>query len=67
LSLTEWLARSIPLIAAVQLLVLGGEANPALRWLVTSLILFGIFGSQIANTVTRALARTVVVLTGGQV
>jgi hypothetical protein len=67
LSLTEWLARSIPLIAAVLLLVLGGEANPALRWLVTALILFGIFGSQIANTVTRTLSRAVVVLTGGQV
>jgi hypothetical protein len=65
LTIIQWLAGSIPPIAAVLLLILGGDANLTLRWLVTSLILLGIVGSHIASTVTRRLSRVVVTMSGG--
>jgi eukaryotic-like serine/threonine-protein kinase len=67
LALTDWLARSIPILAGVLLLVLGGEADFGLRSLVTGLLLFGVFGSQLTSAVTRTLSRVIAILTGGQV
>jgi hypothetical protein len=61
------LAGSIPLLAAVLLLALGGsEAHPAFRWIVTGLIVLGLAGYHLAMHVTRSLTDTIVALTGGK-
>lgn len=61
---TQFLAVSIPLLAAVLLLGLGGESpGPKFRWLVVGLILLGIVGSQVTNKVVRELSQVVVALT----
>lgn len=62
----QLLAGSIPLVAAVLMLMLGGEETHfAFRVMVTALIVLGMFGYQLATRVTRSLTETVVALTGG--
>jgi serine/threonine protein kinase len=63
LTVIQWLAGSIPLVAALLVLPLGGGANFAFRSLVGGLILLGIIGSHVANAVTRSLSQVVTVLT----
>jgi eukaryotic-like serine/threonine-protein kinase len=63
LSRIEILAGSIPLVA-VLMLTLGGEtANPTFPYLVSGLIVLGMFGFHFASAVTRGLAQVVVALT----
>jgi hypothetical protein len=58
------LAGSIPLVAAIVLLGLGGESPNALfRWLVMAMIVLGLVGFQIANAVVRKLSEVVVAMT----
>ena len=60
----QLLAGSIPLVAAVMMLTLGGdETRPAFRGMVTALIVLGMFGYQLATRVTRSLSETVAALT----
>ena len=59
----EWLAGSIPLVAAIFMLILGSEANTTFRLLVTALIALGILGIHVTSVVTRHLSRVIVVLT----
>lgn len=67
LSGIQALAGSIPLVAAVLMLVLGGnEMHPAFRWIVTGLIILGLIGYQLAMHVTRSLTDTTVALTGAK-
>jgi hypothetical protein len=61
----QFLAGSIPLLAAVLWLMLGQvESHPALKYLVAGLIILGWFGWQLATRVTRYLTDTAVALTG---
>ncbi|HEY2895145.1 MAG TPA: hypothetical protein VGJ16_13055, partial [Pirellulales bacterium] len=61
----QFLAGSIPLLAAVLWLILGTmENHPALRFLVAGLIFLGWFGYQLATRVTRHLTDTAAALTG---
>jgi hypothetical protein len=64
LSRVQWLAGSIPLLAAVVMLFLGDTAN--FRMLVTGLILLGMAGFHVASAVTRELTQVVVILTGAK-
>jgi hypothetical protein len=60
----QLLAGSIPLVAAVLMLALGGdETYPAFRGMITALVVLGMFGYQMATRVTRSLSETVVALT----
>jgi hypothetical protein len=63
----EGLAGSIPLLAAVLLLLLGGtETSFTFRLMVTGLILLGCFGYQLTTHVTRSLTEIVIALTGAK-
>jgi eukaryotic-like serine/threonine-protein kinase len=61
----QLLAGSIPLVAAVLMLTLGGDETRAFRGMVTALIVAGMFGYQMAMRVTRSLTGTVAALIGG--
>ncbi len=63
LTLIEWLAYFIPLIAAMSVLLLGAESNFTFRLLVAALIVLGMFGSLVAGAITRHLSRVIVALT----
>jgi hypothetical protein len=62
----QFLAGSIPLLAAVLWLILGtmDENHRALKFLVAGLIFLGWFGYQFATRVTRHLTETAAALTG---
>jgi serine/threonine protein kinase len=61
----QFLAGSIPLLAAVMWLLMGTmEYHPALKLLVAGLIFLGWFGYQMATRVTRHLTETSMALTG---
>ncbi len=61
----QLLAGSIPLLGAVLMLGIGGDAsNTNFRLLVTGLIVLGGFGYHVASAVTRGLSRVAVALTG---
>jgi eukaryotic-like serine/threonine-protein kinase len=63
LSWIEALAGSIPLVA-VLMLTLGGEtAHPSFPYLVSGLIVLGMFGFHFTSAVTRGLSQVVVALT----
>jgi hypothetical protein len=58
------LAVSIPLLAVMLLLLLGGDTNhPGFRWLAAGLVLLGMLGLYATGTVLRILSQTVGVLT----
>jgi hypothetical protein len=59
----EWLAGSIPLVAAIFMLILGSEANMTFRFLVTALIALGILGIHVTSVITRHLSDVIVALT----
>jgi serine/threonine protein kinase len=60
----EWLAGSIPLVAAISMNLLGNAGNiVAFRWLVTSLILLGIVGIHVTSAITRYLSGLIVTYT----
>jgi serine/threonine protein kinase len=60
----QFLAGSIPLVAAIVLLGLGGESpNPIFRWLVMGMIALGLVGFQVTNAVVRKLSEVVVAMT----
>lgn len=66
-SAIQLLAGSIPLVAAVLMLMLGGEeAHPAFRGMVTALVVLGMLGYLMATRVTRALSETVMALRGAK-
>lgn len=60
------LAGSIPLVAAVLIVFLGGDADYTFRALVVGLIVLGMIGSHIANAITRGLSQVVVALTSSK-
>jgi serine/threonine protein kinase len=63
----QWLAGSIPLVGAVMMLFLAGDAgNFQFRLLVAGLIVLGMIGSHIASAIARGLSRVVVIMTGGK-
>ena len=64
LNRVQLIAGSIPLFAAIVMLILGDTAN--FRLLVTGLILLGMAGFYVANGVTRELSQVVVTLTGAR-
>jgi serine/threonine protein kinase len=64
LAITQWLAVSIPLLAAVLVVILGRDADMTFRLLVAGLIVLGVIGFQFASHVTRGLSQVVTVLTG---
>jgi eukaryotic-like serine/threonine-protein kinase len=59
----QTLAVAIPLLAAIMLLVLGGDAMRGTRLLIAALIFLGIAGLYVAITVSRVLSKVVVALT----
>ena len=59
----EVLAGSIPLVAAMLVLMLGSVPTPTFRWLVAALIFLGFIGSRVTSAITRHLSRVVVALT----
>jgi hypothetical protein len=60
----QWLAGAIPLVAAILMLGLGGDAaDTSFHWLVTTLIVLGWIGFQVASAVVRGLSQVVVALT----
>jgi hypothetical protein len=65
LTLIQWLAYAIPLVAALSLLLLGSESesNFTFRLLVAALIVLGMFGFIVTSAVTRRLSRVLVALT----
>lgn len=63
LSRIEFLAVSIPLVAAIFLLILGHEAGFTYRLLVTALIILGMMGFHITSKITRHLSQVIVALT----
>ena len=65
LTLIQWLAYAIPLVAAIFVLLLGSESNFTFpfRLLVAALIALGILGLFVTGAVTRHLSRVIVALT----
>jgi serine/threonine protein kinase len=63
LTLIEWLAGSIPLVAAIMILSLGSASNAIFRLLVTALIVLGMFGFHATSAITRHLSSVMVALT----
>src|SRR4051812_21372522 len=63
LSLIEWLAGSIPLVAAIMILSLGSASDAIFRLLVTALIVLGMFGFHATSAITRHLSSVMVALT----
>jgi len=59
----ELLAVSIPLVAAIFMLILGNAANFTFRVLVTALIVLGIMGLHVTSAITRHLSQVIVGLT----
>jgi serine/threonine protein kinase len=59
----QFLASSIPLLAAIFMLVLGDTSNASFRLLVTGLIFLGMAGLWVASAVIRELSEVVVALT----
>jgi serine/threonine protein kinase len=59
----ERLAVLIPLVAAISMNLLGDTGNGVFRWLVTGLIVLGIFGMLITSAITRYLAGLIVTYT----
>jgi hypothetical protein len=64
LARVQALAGSIPLLAAIVMLILGDTTD--FRVLVTGLILLGMAGFHMASLVTRELTQVVVTLTGAK-
>jgi serine/threonine protein kinase len=62
----QWLAGSIPLLAAMLMLILGNAADSAFRLLVTGLIFLGMAGFIGASALVRELSQVVVTLTGAK-
>jgi hypothetical protein len=62
----QWLAASIPLLAAMLMLILGNAADDAFRLLVAGLIFLGMAGSIGASALVRELSQAVVTLTGAK-
>ncbi len=62
----QWLAGSIPLLAAILMLILGNTADGAFRLLVTGLIFLGMAGFIGASALVRELSQVVVTLTGAR-
>jgi serine/threonine protein kinase len=62
----QWLAASIPLLAAMLMLILGNAADDAFRLLVAGLIFLGMAGSIGASALVRELSQVVVSLTGAK-
>jgi serine/threonine protein kinase len=60
----QWLAGSIPLLAAILMLILGDAADNSFRLLVTGLIFLGMAGFIGASALVRELSQVVVTLTG---
>jgi hypothetical protein len=63
LTVIEWLAGSIPLVAAVFVLLLGSGSNFTFRLLVAALIVLGMLGFHVTSAITRHLSRVIVALT----
>jgi hypothetical protein len=63
LAVIQWLAVSIPLLAAVLIVILGRDADMTFRLLVAGLIALGVIGLHLAGHVTRGLSQVVVALT----
>jgi len=59
----ELLAGSIPLVAAICMLILGNAANVTFRVLVTALIVLGMLGFYVTSAITRHLSQVIVALT----
>jgi hypothetical protein len=58
------LAVSIPLLAVMLLLLLGGDTNhPGFRWLAAGLVLLGMLGLYVTNNILRALSKVVAAMT----
>jgi serine/threonine protein kinase len=58
----QLLASSIPLVAAVLIVLLGGDADFKFRALVVGLIVLGMIGAHFASAITRGLSQVVVAL-----
>jgi hypothetical protein len=59
----ERLAVSIPLIAAMLLVIFGSTSNPTFKWLVAALIFVGLIGARVTGAITRHLLQVIVALT----
>jgi serine/threonine protein kinase len=62
----QYLAASIPLVAAVFILVVGDTADSRFRVLTTGLIGLGLVGFYIATTVARRLSQVIATMTEGE-
>jgi serine/threonine protein kinase len=62
----QWLVVSIPLLAAMLMLILGDAADGEFRLLVAGLIFLGMAGSIGASALVRELSQVVVTLTGAK-
>jgi hypothetical protein len=63
----QLLAGSIPLAAAVMMLILGGQnGEPTFHLLITALIVLGMFGYHFAAAVIRSLSQVVIALTAAK-
>jgi multisubunit Na+/H+ antiporter MnhF subunit len=63
LTLIQWLAYAIPLVAAIFVLLLGSASNFTFRLLVAALIVLGMLGFIVTGAITRHLSRVIVALT----
>jgi serine/threonine protein kinase len=62
----QCLAGSIPLVAAILMLIFGVAVSATFRWLVTGLIFLGMAGFIAASMVARELSQVVITLTGAK-
>jgi hypothetical protein len=63
LTIIQWLAGSIPLVAAILTLFLARDADVTFRFLVAGLIVLGMIGYHFAMAITRGLSQVLVALT----